>query len=126
MELEILPDLGLELLNSIHNIKQYTPVTNSPGSGYRLCIVSYIDLKWNNNGDDELEVNTGIVSYIDLKWNNNIRERLGASDRIVSYIDLKWNNNFFSTPLSNTGIVSYIDLKWNNNRMCEIATDSLL
>ena len=71
MELEILPDLGLELLNSIHNIKQYTPVTNSPGSGYRLCIVSYIDLKWNNNKIEIHILKVFIVSYIDLKWNNN-------------------------------------------------------
>ena len=38
---------------------------------YERLIVSYIDLKWNNNKIEIHILKVFIVSYIDLKWNNN-------------------------------------------------------
>ena len=93
MELEILLDLGLELLKFIHNIEQYIPVTISPRSGYGLCVVRYIDLKGNNNEHRVMTFQKPVVRYIDLKGNNNLSEQQDYWEDVVRYIDLKGNNN---------------------------------
>ena len=62
-------------------------------------VISYIDLKWNNN-TSTFYISTGMdVSYIDLKGNNNDEGLAKLFSKVVSYIDLKWNNNM-TEPVS--------------------------